>query len=222
MRFVQRLVERDGPRVHEHCIVGEHMDGTHCELIALPAAQVHALDERLSWEEAAAFPLVYETAYRMLVTRAGLREGETVLVWGIGGGVATAAFEIARALGARTIVTSGSGEKLERARGWGADLALNHHDDDVAACRLEGAYAAVQLGGALGVNYVSEIIDRRRQGRRRLLGGREPSRQERDGQREQDAKPNVTRRRIDPARGAWVHRVLHESTYRQIRSLAAM
>ena len=122
-------------------VVGEHTDGTHCELIALPAAQVHALDERLSWEEAAAFPLVFETAYRMLVTRAGLLEDETVLIWGIGGGVATAAFEVARALGARTIVTSGSAEKLERARAWGADVAIDHHEEDVVA-------AVKQAGGA--------------------------------------------------------------------------
>ena len=130
-------------------VVGEHTDGTHCELIALPAAQVHALDERLSWEEAAAFPLVYETAYRMLVTRAGLREGETVLIWGIGGGVATAAFELARALGARTIVTSGSDEKLEQARAWGADLAVNHHEGDVVAAVKEagGADLVVETVG---------------------------------------------------------------------------
>jgi NADPH:quinone reductase-like Zn-dependent oxidoreductase len=130
-------------------VVGEHTDGTHCELIALPAAQVHALDERLSWEEAAAFPLVYETAYRMLVTRAGLREGETVLIWGIGGGVATAAFELARALGARTIVTSGADEKLEQARAWGADLAVNHHEGDVVAAVKEagGADLVVETVG---------------------------------------------------------------------------
>ena len=56
--------------------------------------------------QAAAFPLVYETAYRMLVTRAALQEGEWVLIWGIGGGVATASFRIAQALGAKTVVTS--------------------------------------------------------------------------------------------------------------------
>jgi zinc-binding alcohol dehydrogenase/oxidoreductase len=130
-------------------VVGEHTDGTQCELIALPAAQVYPLDERLSWEEAAAFPLVYETAYRMLVTRARLREGETVLIWGIGGGVATAAFEIARALGARTIVTSGSEAKLEQARTWGADLAVNHTDDDVVAAVKEagGADLVVETVG---------------------------------------------------------------------------
>jgi NADPH:quinone reductase-like Zn-dependent oxidoreductase len=112
-------------------VVGEHTDGTYCELKAIPAAQLYALDDSLTFEEGAAFPLTFETAYRMLVTKAGLGEGESVLIWGIGGGVALAAFEICRALGARTIVTSSSAEKLERARALGADTVLNHVDDDV-------------------------------------------------------------------------------------------
>jgi NADPH:quinone reductase-like Zn-dependent oxidoreductase len=126
-------------------VLGEHTDGTHCELIAMPQAQVFPLDDGLSFEEAAAFPLVYETAYRMLVTKAGLREGEWVLIWGIGGGVATGAFEIARALGARTIVTSGSDEKLERARRWGADVAVNHATGDVVAAVKEAAGKGVHV-----------------------------------------------------------------------------
>ena len=124
-------------------VVGEHTDGTHCELIALPAEQVHHLDDALTFEEAAAFPLVYETAYRMLVTRARIQPGETVLIWGIGGGVATAAFEVARALGARAVVTSGSDEKLEQARAWGAELAVNHADGDVVAAVKEAGGADV-------------------------------------------------------------------------------
>jgi len=126
-------------------VVGEHTDGTHAELIALPAGQVFPLDDALSFEEAAAFPLVYETAYRMLVTRAGLRQGEWVLVWGIGGGVATAAFELARALGARTIVTSSSDAKLEQARAWGADVAVNHATGDVAATVKEATGEGVHV-----------------------------------------------------------------------------
>jgi NADPH:quinone reductase-like Zn-dependent oxidoreductase len=114
-------------------IVGEHMDGTHAELVAVPASNVYPIPEGLSFEEAAAFPLVFETAYRMLVTKAGLQAGEWVLVWGIGSGVASASFAIARALGARTIVTSSSAEKLERAMGLGAEAAVNHTEDDVAA-----------------------------------------------------------------------------------------
>ena len=114
-------------------VVGEHFDGTHAELIAIDAEQVFPLDDALSFEVGAAFPLVYETAYRMLVTRAAVEEGEWALIWGIGGGVATAAFEICRALGVRTIVTSGSDAKLEAAREWGADVTVNHAEGDVAA-----------------------------------------------------------------------------------------
>jgi NADPH:quinone reductase-like Zn-dependent oxidoreductase len=131
-------------------VLGEHTDGTHCERIAIAAEQVFRLDDALSFEEAAAFPLVYETAYRMLVTKAGLQEGEWVLIWGIGGGVATAAFEISRALGAHTIVTSGSDWKLEQARAWGADVAVNHADGDVVA--------AVKEATGKGVHVVVETV----------------------------------------------------------------
>jgi NADPH:quinone reductase-like Zn-dependent oxidoreductase len=112
-------------------VIGEHTDGTCCELKAIPVSQLYPLDDALSFVEGAAFALVFETAYRMLVTKASVQKGEWVLIWGIGGGVALAAFEICRALGARTIVTSSSEEKLERARALGADVAVNHTDEDV-------------------------------------------------------------------------------------------
>jgi NADPH2:quinone reductase len=118
-------------------VVGEHTDGTYCELKTLPATQLYPLDDSLSFEEGAAFPLVFETAHRMLVTKAAVREGEWVLIWGIGGGVALAAFELARALGARTIVTSSSAAKLERARDLGADVAVDHVEGDVVAAVRE-------------------------------------------------------------------------------------
>ena len=114
-------------------IVGETMDGTHAELIAVPRDYLHPIPEGLSFEEAAAFPLVFETAYRMLVTRAGLQEGEWVLIWGIGGGVATAALSIAKALGAHVVVTSSSDDKLARATELGADATVNHESGDVVA-----------------------------------------------------------------------------------------
>ncbi len=132
-------------------VIGEHTDGTYCELKAIPAAQLYPLDDSLSFEQGAAFPLVFETAYRMLVTRAGLSEDEWVLIWGIGGGVALAAFEIARALGARTIVTSSSDEKLDRARALGADVAVNHADGDVVQ-------AVKEATGGAGVNVVVETV----------------------------------------------------------------
>jgi NADPH:quinone reductase-like Zn-dependent oxidoreductase len=114
-------------------IVGETMNGTHAELIAMPRDYVHPIPDALSFEEAAAFPLVFVTAYRMLVTRARLQEGEWVLVWGIGGGVATAALTIGKALGARVVVTSSSDAKLARARELGADAVVNHETEEVAA-----------------------------------------------------------------------------------------
>jgi NADPH:quinone reductase-like Zn-dependent oxidoreductase len=118
-------------------ILGEHSDGTHAELIAVPADYVHPLPNGLSFEEAAAFPLVFQTAYRMLTTRAGLQEGEWVLVWGVGGGVASAALVLAKACGARVLATSSSDEKLERAREFGADAVVNHESGDVTAAVKE-------------------------------------------------------------------------------------
>jgi NADPH:quinone reductase-like Zn-dependent oxidoreductase len=127
-------IEAGGGRIH---VLGEHGDGTNAERIAVPATNVHPIPESLSFEEAAAFPLVFETAYRMLVTRAGLREGEWVLAWGIGGGVSTAALAIAKALGARVLTTSSSDAKLERARELGADATVNHATGDVKAAVQE-------------------------------------------------------------------------------------
>jgi NADPH:quinone reductase-like Zn-dependent oxidoreductase len=131
-------------------VVGEHMDGTHAQLVAVPEANVYPLPDELSFEEAAAFPLVFETAYRMLVTKAGLREGEWVLLWGIGSGVATAGLAIAKALGARAFVTSSSDEKLERARELGADAAVRS-DGDVNE-------AVKEATGGAGVDVVLEHV----------------------------------------------------------------
>jgi zinc-binding alcohol dehydrogenase/oxidoreductase len=122
-------IEHDG-RI---TVIGEHSDGTHAELIAVPRLQVYPIPDDLSFEDAAAFPLVFETAYRMLVTKARLTEGEWILIWGIGGGVASAALAIAKAIGARAVVTSSSDAKLERARELGADATVNHGNDDVVA-----------------------------------------------------------------------------------------
>jgi zinc-binding alcohol dehydrogenase/oxidoreductase len=134
-------------------VIGEHGDGTNAELIAVPATNVYPIPGDLSFEEAAAFPLVFETAYRMLVTRARLLEGEWVLLWGIGGGVSTAGLAIAKALGARTIVTSSSDAKLDRARELGADVTVNHADGDVKAAVKE---ATAGQGVDVVVEHVGE------------------------------------------------------------------
>ena len=141
-------IDAGGGRIH---VIGEHGDGTNAELIAVSATNVHPIPDGLSFEEAAAFPLVFETAYRMLVTRAGLREGEWVLAWGIGGGVSTATLAIGKALGANVIVTSSSEAKLERARELGADATVNHATDDVKA-------AVQQATGGRGADIVVETV----------------------------------------------------------------
>jgi zinc-binding alcohol dehydrogenase/oxidoreductase len=132
-------------------VVGEHMDGTHAELVAVPESNVYPLPEEIPFEQAAAFPLVFETAYRLLVTKAQLREGEWVLLWGIGSGVATAGLAIAKALGAKALVTSSSDEKLERARELGADAAINHDGGDIRA-------AVAEATGGKGVDVVLEHV----------------------------------------------------------------
>jgi NADPH:quinone reductase-like Zn-dependent oxidoreductase len=141
-------IEAGGGRIH---VIGEHGDGTNAELIAVPATNVHPIPDGLSFEEAAAFPLVFETAYRMLVTRAGLREGEWVLAWGIGGGVATAILAIGKALGANVMVTSSSEATLERARELGADATVNHATGDVKE-------AVKEATGGRGADVVVETV----------------------------------------------------------------
>jgi NADPH:quinone reductase-like Zn-dependent oxidoreductase len=141
-------IDAGGGRIH---VIGEHGDGTNAELIVVPATNVHAVPEGLSFEEAAAFPLVFETAYRMLVTRACLREGEWVLTWGIGSGVSTAALAIAKALGANVLATSSSDVKLERARGLGADATVNHATGGVKE-------AVQEATGGRGIDVVVEHV----------------------------------------------------------------
>lgn len=114
-------------------VVGEHCAGTTAEYIVVPAENLAPVPRAMPWPQAAAFSLATLTAWRMLVTRARLEAGETILIWGIGGGVALAALQIAKLIGTRTIVTSGSDAKLEVARGLGADLVLNHRNADVVA-----------------------------------------------------------------------------------------
>ena len=110
-------------------ILGEHRPGTLAQYVIVPeqnTALIPTLPKPLTWTEAAAFSLVTLTAWRMVVTRAQVRPGETVLVWGIGGGVSLAALRLAKLKGARVIVTSSSDAKLHAAQQLGADVTLNH------------------------------------------------------------------------------------------------
>ena len=112
-------------------ILGEHVPGTMAEYVVVPQANVLPIPAQVDPAEAAAFTLATLTAYRMLVTRAKLTAGEHVLIWGIGGGVAIACLQIAKMLGAHVTVTSGSDDKLARARALGADDTINHRSVDV-------------------------------------------------------------------------------------------
>ena len=117
-------------------LLGEHLPGTMAQTVIVPEQNlgiVPPLDPPLSWAEAAAFSLVTLTAWRMVVSRAAVRTGETVLVWGIGGGVALAALRIAKLQGARVIATSSNDAKLAVARSLGADVVLNHRTQSVAS-----------------------------------------------------------------------------------------
>jgi len=120
------------PLCRGYRILGEHLEGTVAEYVVVPEANVSRFGEHLSWPEAAAFPLATLTAWRMLTTRAVVRPGETVLVWGIGGGVSLATVQIAKLAGARVIATSSSDAKLQVAQRLGADVILNHSALDVA------------------------------------------------------------------------------------------
>jgi NADPH:quinone reductase-like Zn-dependent oxidoreductase len=106
-------------------IIGEHTDGAACELLHVPAQNLYPRPAGLSWEETAAFPLTFLTAWRMIVTRARLRAGETMLVVGAGAGVAAAAIAIGRHLGARVLATSRSEAKRQRALELGASAAFD-------------------------------------------------------------------------------------------------
>ena len=114
-------------------ILGEHVSGTAAEWVVVPAANLGRVPEGMSWSEAAGYTLATLTAWRMLTGRARLQAGETVHIWGVGGGIGMASLQIATLLGARAIVTSGSDDKLSAAVRLGAAAAVNHRSSDVVA-----------------------------------------------------------------------------------------
>ena len=120
---------------HSLCVnfklLGEHAPGTLAEYITIPARNARSIPKDKPVEQAAAFTLSTLTAWRMVVTRARVKKSDNVLIWGIGGGVALAALEIVRLIGATAWVTSHSDEKLALARGLGAENLLNYTTTDV-------------------------------------------------------------------------------------------
>ena len=112
-------------------LVGEHTDGTCCDEIALPAENAIPFPETMSFETAAALPLVFVTAWRMLITRARLRAGEDVLIHGAAAGVGVACIQIAKVAGARVFAVASSEEKLDLCRSLGADVLIHSEKEDV-------------------------------------------------------------------------------------------
>jgi NADPH:quinone reductase-like Zn-dependent oxidoreductase len=135
-------------------ILGEHLPGGMCGLVAVPARNVLPKPPKLSFEEAAAVPLVFMTAWHALVERARVQPGETVLVHAAGSGVGSAAVQIAKLLGARVIATAGSDAKLEKALALGADHAVNYERQDFLA-------EVRRIAGRRGVEVVFEHVGKK-------------------------------------------------------------
>lgn len=134
-----------------YTIMGLGRPGTFAEYVTVPARNLLAKPKSLSWEEAAALPLAYATAWRMLFTRAKLGAGETLLIHGIGGGVAIAALQLGRAAGAHVIVTSSAQAKLDRAKELGAHTGLLYGGGDLAKRILEAT-------GGRGVDVIVDTV----------------------------------------------------------------
>ena len=147
-------------------ILGMPTNGTFAEYVVVPAENAHKKPDYLSWEEAAAIPLAGVTAYRSLVTRGQLREGETVLIPGIGSGVALYLLQMAVSMGAKVIVTSSSDEKIYNALQLGAIAGYNYKDEDWhKKLRKEHGLVNLVVDGVGGENF-NRLIDVTAQGGR--------------------------------------------------------
>jgi NADPH:quinone reductase-like Zn-dependent oxidoreductase len=116
----------------EFAVLGNGVDGGNCELIAVPAANVIPIPDSLGFDEAASVPLVFLTAWDMLVGRAHIRPGQTVLVLGASSGVGIAAIQIAKLFHCRVITTAGDESKLAKGRELGADYGINHYQQKIS------------------------------------------------------------------------------------------
>jgi len=135
----------------QYAVLGSAQDGGYAELVKVPEANVLPYPEGLSWEQAAAVPLVFLTAWHMLINRARMRAGDTVLVIGAGSGVGSAAIQIVKLFHGRVITVAGSDAKLAKAREIGADETINHATQDITA-------EVKRLTGKRGVDVVFEHV----------------------------------------------------------------
>ena len=116
----------------EFTVLGNGVDGGNCDLIAVPARNVIPIPDLFDFVQAASVPLVFVTAWHMLVGLAGVRPGQTVLILGASSGVGIAAIQIAKMFHCRVITTAGNEEKLEKARALGADYGINHYKQKIS------------------------------------------------------------------------------------------
>ncbi len=135
----------------EYRILGEHVPGTYAEYVVVPARNLLPIPVDMDWVPAAAAPLVFMTAWRLLVTRAGIRPGEDVLVLGAGSGVSMAAIQIAKLAGCTVFTTSSSDEKLKKAKEIGADVVVNY-------ATMPWSKAVWELTGKRGVDVVLDHV----------------------------------------------------------------
>lgn len=147
----QACLSGEDSSCRQYRILGYQIAGGYAELVRVPVQNLISLPADIPFQEAAAFPLVFLTAWRMLVTRARVRMGEDVLVWAAGSGVGMAAVQVAKRHGARVIATAGSAAKLEEARKLGADAVIDHHKQDVVA-------EVKRLTGRKGADVVVEHV----------------------------------------------------------------
>lgn len=119
-----------GSQCVSYAMVGEHTDGAYAQLIKVPAHIVLPIPDSISFEEAAAAPLVFLTAWSMMIGKGNIRPGEDVLILGVGAGVGAAGLQIAKMTGCRVFVTASTDEKLERAKQLGADFLINYKSEE--------------------------------------------------------------------------------------------
>lgn len=147
----EQCLAGDDSMCREYTLFGYMVDGGYAEYVKAPGVNVIPMPAGLSFEEAAAVPLVFLTAWHMLITRAKLKPAEDVLILGAGSGVGSAAIQIAKVAGARVIATAGSEEKLAKAKELGADDVILHSKQDIAA-------EAKRLTNRRGVDVVFEHV----------------------------------------------------------------
>ena len=158
--------DRDDINSDQFNVLGMPSNGTFAEFILVPIENVHKKPTYLSWEEASAIPLAALTAYRALITRGQLQKNETVLIPGIGSGVALYALQIAAAFGAKVIVTSSSNEKIEKAKEFGAVAGYNYREKEWHK-KLKAEFAQVNLSiDGVGGESFNRLIDLTAQGGR--------------------------------------------------------